>query len=314
MYCIKCGKETKTTEFLCEQCGKRSGFREKEPDDIEIRRKIGLYVLILGSIAILIGLLSSIILIKPDAPEDYVAQIFYETTTGPVEIPEDEQTDSTQETDSTQNVEEIKGYSYSIASYLMKKQVPKDATEDRMILEKAAEFVQEEKLAPVDLSDDNTRKLIESNVRYDNVLEVLDSYSGVNGQGVFVIIICVLSIGTAIYLAAKKDFGWSMLFALIATCPIWMLIIKLNGITSWEFESGIYFFVAGIFMALAAGIVGGNMDKCPCCDTILPGGASFCYKCGADFASLRKEKKEKTGKTDADDELKEKLEKQLKDD
>lgn len=314
MYCIKCGKETETSEFLCEQCGKRSGFREKEPDDIEIRRKIGLYVLILGSIAILIGLLNSIILIKPDAPEDYVAEIFYETTTGPVEIPEEEQTDDTQEADSGEKVEEIKGYSYSIASYLMKKQVPEDAIEDRAILQKTAEFVQEEKLAPVDLSDDNTRKLIESNVRYDNALEVLDSYSGASGQGVFVIVICILSIGMAIYLAARKDFGWSMLFALIATCPVWMLIVKLNGITSWEFESGIYFFMAGIFMALAAGIVGGNMDKCPTCNTFLPGGAAFCYKCGAGFAPHRKGKKEKTGKTDADDELKEKLEKQLKDD
>lgn len=312
MYCIRCGKGTKTAGLLCEECEKRSGFREKEPDDIEKRRKMGLYLLIIGSLFILTGLVSPFILIKTDAPTDYVAQIFYETKTGPVEPDEEEeQTAESEDTESEQELEEIKGYSYSIASYLMKKQVPEDAKQDIAAMEEVAQVVQEEKLAPVDMSDEKTKNVIQDYVRDDKKMEILESYSGVSGQGVFVISLCVISIAAAIYLSVKKDFRWSMLFALIATCPVWMLIIRLNKITAWEFESGMYFFVAGIFITLIAGIVGGNTDSCPKCKIQLPGGAAYCYKCGNFFGKAAEMEMSERAKEDAD--LKEKIEKQLND-
>lgn len=311
MYCIRCGKETKTAAFMCEECGEKSGYREKEPYDIENRRKAGLYLLIIGAVLILTGLLSPFILIKTDAPEDYVAEIFYETKTGPVEVNEEEETQTTESPEDKQNVEEIKGYSYSIASYLMKKQVPEDAAEDVSAMNRVAQFVREKKLAPVDLSDADTKSQIENGIQDENAMKILESYSGVNVQGVWVIILCVISIATAIFLAVRKDFRWSMLFALIATCPVWMLIVKLNKITAWEFESGMYFFMAGIFIALIAGIVGGNTDTCPRCKTELPGGAAYCHKCGAGFG--KSARKESPQQTQEDSEWKDKIEEQLLD-
>lgn len=62
--------------------------------------------------------------------------------------------------------------------------------------------------------------------------------------------------------------------------PVWVLMHKLSGIISWDFEKGMYFFIAGIFAVIVGGIVFENTDRCPQCGEELPGGAVFCNKCG----------------------------------
>ena len=314
MYCIKCGKDTKNAGILCKDCEETSGFQEKEQDSIKERKQIGFYLAVLGNLAILIGLLSSFILIKTDAPTDYVAKIFRETATGPVETAEDESNTDTSEdgTDEEQEVIEVKGYSYSIASYIRQKKLPEDAKEEENILKTVADYVEAKNLAPVNLSDSETKNMLEQYFDDDKTMQVLEDYSKSSVQGNIVLIVAVVALVMAVYQAFKKDFKWSMLYSFIATCPVWLVLAKLNGITQWEFQSGMYFFIAGIFIVLAAGLTGSNTDRCKSCNTELPGGALYCYKCGSSMTNQKTEDENKRSAAKKEDaELDEQLKEQL---
>ncbi len=279
MYCIKCGKRTQSETILCDVCQKRSGFRVKTKEDVEKNRRYGRYLVLIGHIFVLIGLLSSFILIKNDAPKDYVAEIFEEKTMAVVEPEEEtEDTDSEEEKEEEEVLEEI-GYSYSILSYLTRRNVTEE--KDKSVLKSVAGYVKSNDMAPIDLSDEDTRKNLENyaGMGGSGVIETLEYYDGVNVQGAFIVIIAIVSILVAVWLAIKNDFGWSMLFSLIATCPVWVLIVRLDGINAWEYQSGLYFLIGGIFAALIGGMIGGNVDVCADCGTVLPGGAGYCFQC-----------------------------------
>lgn len=280
MYCIKCGKSTEEETIVCDDCIKQSGFKVKQKEDIDNNRKYGRYFVLIGHLCILIGMFASFILIKPDAPEDFVAKIFKEKTLAPVKTESTEEEGTTEEEEKEELLEEI-GYSYSIMSYLTRQTVSEENEKDNSILRQVSEYVNKNNMVPLDLSNEDAVKKIEAQFGSEGntVIETLERYKKVNVQGVFVVIISIISMLAAIWLATKNDFGWSMLFSLIATCPVWMLIIRLNGINAWEFQNGLYFFIFGIFAVLVGGMVGGNVDSCPECKTVLPGGAGYCFKC-----------------------------------
>lgn len=294
MYCIKCGKNSQSANVLCEDCRPGSGFGEVKSEQLEKKSTYGMYLSVLGNILILIGLLSSFILLKTDAPTDYVAQIFKTQTMGPVESEEAEETESSEEesTEETETPMEAKGYSFGVVEYISRR-TPDNESEDINILYQVKTSMDAAKVEALDLSDNTIVETVLGS--YDpayktKVLEKLDYYDGVKASGVVISVIGIAGLAAAVWLAMRKSFKWSVLCSFIGTLPVWSLFVKLDGITAWEFQSGMYFFVGGLFAVLFGAIMGGNNDICPDCKTTLPGGAVYCVKCGQDMMK-KKEKK-----------------------
>lgn len=293
MYCIKCAKQVSEHDILCGDCRPGSGFLETTTEEIEKKRNTGKYIGILGNIALLIGLFCSFVLIHMDAPEDYAATVFREKVRGPVKTEEAEQTEESDEEDSDKVVLEDKGYAYSIAGYLTRKTPKSDDKEDITALKKVSSYMKQENLQSLVLSDSDTMEAMKKHFgesEYEKILAVLEKYDEMDVRGVIVILLAVLSLAVSVWMFFRKDFGWAMLFSLIATIPLWVWAFKMDGISAWEYENGMYFLGFGMLAVLAGGILGNNIENCPKCRTILPGGASFCYDCGTDLKKVHKDR------------------------
>lgn len=288
MYCIKCGKTSQKSEILCEECGIQSGFGDVSNQQIKKKKKYGMYLGFLGNLLILIGLFSSFILVKLDAPVDYAAEIFKERTWGPIETAE--ATENTQTDDSEEGEEEKleeKGYSFSIMEYLTRRTPDEEKdTEDIAILQKVITNMQNQGITSLDMEDEELADKVLSQYvssEKDEVKKVLDYYNETETSGMIIIVVAVIALGVACGMIIRKDYKWSMLFSFIGISPVWVLMYRLSGIVSWDFESGMYYFVGGIFAVLLGGLISENTDRCPKCAEELPGGAVFCSKCGFDM-------------------------------
>ncbi len=294
MYCIKCGKNSQSSEMLCETCKSGSGFWEVSRERLDKNRIYGMYLAFAGNLLIFLGLLCSFILIKPDAPADYVAEIFKEETMGPVETESTETPEDGNIEEDKQEVEmESKGFSFSVIEYLSRRIPSEDDEEDIAVLQMVMANMDSQGITRLDLNDEQQIEQVLGSydeTRKEEILDILEYYSKSNAGGIITIVIGMIALIAACWMVIRNDFRWSFIFTLIATVPIWNLLVKLNGITSWEFRYGMYIFVVGFFAVMVGVLLGGNTDVCPDCKEKLPGGSVFCWKCSYDI-SKKKEKK-----------------------
>lgn len=287
MYCIKCGKNSQSSEMLCEDCRGNSGFGEVQGNQAEKRRTYAMYLAMIGNFLLLLGMLCSFILIENDAQTDYVAEIFEEKSTGPVETDATEETETTDDSgeetqEETVQLEE-KGYRYSVAGYLCRRTLDEENEEDFAILQNVLSKMNQAAEKSLNLDDaQQVERIIGSSedAETQEIIETLEYYSGYDVAGVLTVLVVLAGLVAACWLLSKKNFRWSALCSLVAIIPVWRLIVKLDGITAWKFQYGMYLFVAGIFAVIIGVLAGGNTEACSGCKTVLPGGAVFCAKCG----------------------------------
>lgn len=295
MYCIKCGKSSQSSDILCKNCESMSGFGISNKEQLEKKRTYGMYLGIIGNVLLLLGMVCSFLLIKNDAPADYVAQIFNQKTMGPVETLATESAENTSEEDKKSKEEQLeeKGYSFSVLEYLSRRTPDAEATEDIEVLQAVKSIMDKKGIGVLDLeNEEQVNQVLGS---YDaakraEMMDVLEYYNESNMSGVFVVIVGMLASLAAIWMATRRDYLWSLVFSFISTIPVFSLFAKMDGITAWEFEYGMYFLIGGIFAVLGAALIGGNVDTCQECKEYLPGGASYCFKCGNEM-QVKKEKK-----------------------
>lgn len=232
------------------------------------KMKKAIYIGIIGNVFMLIGMLSSFLMIKTDEPQDYTAKIYGDQIIGPVKTEEGEEaqtdTDEDEEDGKEEEKKELKGYSYSLAGYLCQKLPDKEDTEDIQILQQTGAYMQKYNLATLNFSNEEQRKLLENYFgaeAYAEAEQVLKKYSGADVSGGLLIFLAVVALGVAVWLLFREDYRWSFVFSIIATMPLWRILVKLDGITQWQVQYGFFFYVAGLLAALTACLMGGNAEQ-----------------------------------------------------
>lgn len=314
MFCIKCGKSTQEEKVVCESCGYGTGFGTISIRRIKENKKIGMYLTVMGNIFFLIGLMISGILIKTDAPVNYVAEVFEPTYYDVKEWTEEQLAEfkTEEEIKKAKEETEAKGYAYSILEYTTRKslmqtdlevketdsaQVKKEKEQllkDAAVLQKVSGYLASINKENIVWTDDGDKKDITAYFTGNSdqeAIDIIEKYNESDMIGLVFIVIAFLAGIGAIILAVFYEFKFSILCTLISTLPIWYMFVKLEGNMKWEYMNGMYVFVIGLFMCMFGVLVGGNTDKCNNCNLILPGGAAFCYKCGEQKVGMKKSPK-----------------------